>query len=260
MADSETLATAPSSALEEDTNTKEELMPDAPNPSEGSDSQSESDSDSDSEDESEAKAQIEALETQLLSNPSDYDSHVQVNNFFCLFPHTNMHAFTLFCAYIFGKNHMKWICVKLCEEGICVRKAQLFSWVVASNRRIIYSWLMYGFFKFFPIHFCLVNLITQSVVSSYSLDDKFADSWCLWFLKYIKALRKQGDIEKLRQAREKMSSVFPLTPEMWREWAKDETTICSGWVLHLLVCLLLHVLNLCFNLIILSHHSDNSYL
>lgn len=117
MADSETLATAPSSAPEEDTNTKEELMPDAPNPSEGLDTESESDSDSDSEDESEAKAQIEALQTQLHSNPSDYDSHVQVNNFFCLFPHTNMHAYTLFRAYIFGKNYMKWIC-----EWNCARK------------------------------------------------------------------------------------------------------------------------------------------
>lgn len=105
MADSETLATAPSSAPEEDTNTKEELMPDAPNPSEGLDSESESDSDSnsDSEDESEAKAQIEALQTQLHSNPSDYDSHVQVNNFFCLFPHTNMHAYTLSVLIFLGR-------------------------------------------------------------------------------------------------------------------------------------------------------------
>ncbi|KAL3620760.1 hypothetical protein CASFOL_035672 [Castilleja foliolosa] len=47
-------------------------------------------------------------------------------------------------------------------------------------------------------------------------------------VQYIKNLRKQGDIEKLRQARETMSSLFPLIPEMWREWAKDETTISSG--------------------------------
>ncbi|KAL6545676.1 hypothetical protein OROGR_009550 [Orobanche gracilis] len=45
---------------------------------------------------------------------------------------------------------------------------------------------------------------------------------------YIKILRKQGDIEKLRQARETMSSLFPLIPEMWREWAKDEITMSSG--------------------------------
>lgn len=83
MADSETLAVAPSSSLVENTSTNEELMPDAKNPSEGSDSDSESESDSDSEDESQAKAQIEALEAQLYTNPSDYDSHVQVNNFSC---------------------------------------------------------------------------------------------------------------------------------------------------------------------------------
>lgn len=118
MADSETLVAAQSAGLQEDisTHTNEELMPDALSPSE------ESESDSDSEDESQVKAQIEALETQLCNNPSDYDSHVQ----------------------------------------------------------------------------------------------------------YIKALRKQADIEKLRQAREAMSLLFPLTPEMWREWAKDETTISSG--------------------------------
>ncbi|KAL6495053.1 hypothetical protein OROGR_030972 [Orobanche gracilis] len=46
--------------------------------------------------------------------------------------------------------------------------------------------------------------------------------------KYIKILRKQGDIEKLRQARETMGSLFPLSPEMWREWAKDEITMSSG--------------------------------
>ncbi|KAL8527557.1 hypothetical protein ACS0TY_005418 [Phlomoides rotata] len=47
-------------------------------------------------------------------------------------------------------------------------------------------------------------------------------------VQYIKMLRKQGDLEKLRQAREAMSSLFPLNPEMWREWAKDETTVSSG--------------------------------
>ncbi|EYU35044.1 hypothetical protein MIMGU_mgv1a016245mg [Erythranthe guttata] len=47
-------------------------------------------------------------------------------------------------------------------------------------------------------------------------------------VQYIKILRKQGDIEKLRQARETMSSLFPLSPEMWQEWAKDETSMSSG--------------------------------
>ncbi|KAJ8529715.1 hypothetical protein K7X08_036550 [Anisodus acutangulus] len=87
-----------------------------------SDSQSGSDSESDSEDDAHQNAQIQALETELLNNPSNYDLHVQ----------------------------------------------------------------------------------------------------------YIKALRKQGDIEKLRQAREAMSAIFPLSSEMWQEWTKDETSLCSG--------------------------------
>ncbi|KAL0422191.1 UNVERIFIED_CONTAM: Squamous cell carcinoma antigen recognized by T-cells 3 [Sesamum latifolium] len=121
MADSETLVAAQTSGAEEDANRNEDQpMPDAQNPTDGSDS--ESDSDSDSEDEAQVKEQIEALETALYNNPSDYDSHVQ----------------------------------------------------------------------------------------------------------YIRILRKQGDLEKLRQAREAMSLLFPLTPDMWQEWAKDETTVSSG--------------------------------
>ncbi|KAL3843628.1 hypothetical protein ACJIZ3_001031 [Penstemon smallii] len=100
---------------EKDSNINEDHhTTDAQNPSDGSGS----DSDSESEDEAQSKAQIEALETALGSNSSDYDSHVQ----------------------------------------------------------------------------------------------------------YIKILRKLGDLEKLRQAREAMSALFPLTPDMWQEWAKDEIT------------------------------------
>ncbi|XP_073155276.1 uncharacterized protein [Henckelia pumila] len=46
-------------------------------------------------------------------------------------------------------------------------------------------------------------------------------------VQYIKLLRKEGDIEKLRKAREEMIVEFPMNPEMWREWAKDEITISS---------------------------------
>jgi hypothetical protein len=38
-----------------------------------------------------------------------------------------------------------------------------------------------------------------------------------------------GDIEKLRQAREAMSELFPLTPAMWQEWAKDEASLGTGY-------------------------------
>ncbi|THG04523.1 hypothetical protein TEA_010714 [Camellia sinensis var. sinensis] len=47
-------------------------------------------------------------------------------------------------------------------------------------------------------------------------------------VQYIRVLRKKGDIEKLRKAREAMSELFPLSPAMWQEWAKDETSLSSG--------------------------------
>uniref|UniRef100_A0A7C8ZJ78 RRM domain-containing protein n=1 Tax=Opuntia streptacantha TaxID=393608 RepID=A0A7C8ZJ78_OPUST len=47
-------------------------------------------------------------------------------------------------------------------------------------------------------------------------------------VQYIRLLRRAGEIDKLRQARESMSQLFPLTPSMWQEWAKDETTLSSG--------------------------------
>ncbi|KAG9130341.1 hypothetical protein Leryth_004260 [Lithospermum erythrorhizon] len=46
-------------------------------------------------------------------------------------------------------------------------------------------------------------------------------------VQYISFLRKQGELEKLRQAREAMSELFPLSPEMWREWAQDEISVSS---------------------------------
>ncbi|KAK9217151.1 hypothetical protein WN943_005776 [Citrus x changshan-huyou] len=47
-------------------------------------------------------------------------------------------------------------------------------------------------------------------------------------VQYIKVLRKMGEIEKLRQAREAMNEIFPLTPAMWQEWARDEASISAG--------------------------------
>lgn len=45
--------------------------------------------------------------------------------------------------------------------------------------------------------------------------------------QYIKLLRKIGEIEKLREARENMNALFPLSPVMWMEWAKDETSLSN---------------------------------
>jgi len=50
-------------------------------------------------------------------------------------------------------------------------------------------------------------------------------------LQYIQCLRKSGNIEKLRVAREEMNKYFPLTPKMWQEWAKDEISLSSRFVI-----------------------------
>ncbi|XP_078433792.1 EMBRYO DEFECTIVE 140 [Wolffia australiana] len=47
-------------------------------------------------------------------------------------------------------------------------------------------------------------------------------------VQYIACLRKYCHTEKLRQARKSMSDLFPMSPEMWREWAKDEITLNPG--------------------------------
>ena len=50
-------------------------------------------------------------------------------------------------------------------------------------------------------------------------------------LQYIQCLRKSGNIEKLRVAREEMNKYFPLTPKMWQEWAKDEISLSSRFMI-----------------------------
>lgn len=47
-------------------------------------------------------------------------------------------------------------------------------------------------------------------------------------MEYIKALRKYGHVEKLRNAREAMSALFPLNPMMWQEWTKDEACLITS--------------------------------
>ncbi|KAI4375822.1 hypothetical protein MLD38_013646 [Melastoma candidum] len=45
--------------------------------------------------------------------------------------------------------------------------------------------------------------------------------------QYVKLLRKMGEVQKLRQAREAMCALFPLTPTMWQEWARDEASLTT---------------------------------
>ncbi|XP_010448584.1 PREDICTED: squamous cell carcinoma antigen recognized by T-cells 3-like [Camelina sativa] len=48
------------------------------------------------------------------------------------------------------------------------------------------------------------------------------------YVQYIKLLRKTANLEKLRQAREAMSAIFPLSPSLWLEWARDEASLASS--------------------------------
>ncbi|PSN43747.1 hypothetical protein C0J52_06406 [Blattella germanica] len=47
-------------------------------------------------------------------------------------------------------------------------------------------------------------------------------------VELIKNLQKLADLEKLRKAREAMSKYFPLTPELWMSWLKDETNLATS--------------------------------
>ncbi|VFQ84839.1 unnamed protein product [Cuscuta campestris] len=69
-----------------------------------------------------------------------------------------------------------------------------------------------------------LNLETQALQTELSKNPSNYDA----HVQYIRALRKQGDIEKLRLAREAMSAIFPLSPDMWQEWIKDEMSLSSG--------------------------------
>lgn len=48
------------------------------------------------------------------------------------------------------------------------------------------------------------------------------------YVQYIKLLRKTANLEKLRQSREAMSGMFPLSPSLWLEWARDEASLASS--------------------------------
>ncbi|PIA47022.1 hypothetical protein AQUCO_01400024v1 [Aquilegia coerulea] len=65
------------------------------------------------------------------------------------------------------------------------------------------------------------NLHLQSLEKALADNPSDYDS----HLNYIKSLRKLGHINKLRQARESMSLLFPLTPTLWQQWTYDETSL-----------------------------------
>ncbi|OCU01659.1 squamous cell carcinoma antigen recognized by T-cells 3 [Xenopus laevis] len=43
----------------------------------------------------------------------------------------------------------------------------------------------------------------------------------------IKLLRQEGELERLRRARQKMSELFPLTKEIWLDWLMDEMKVAD---------------------------------
>lgn len=47
-------------------------------------------------------------------------------------------------------------------------------------------------------------------------------------VQLISLCRKLGDLDKLRAAREKMSEIFPLTPELWLDWITDERKLIAA--------------------------------
>uniref|UniRef100_A0A8C5UFN5 Spliceosome associated factor 3, U4/U6 recycling protein n=1 Tax=Malurus cyaneus samueli TaxID=2593467 RepID=A0A8C5UFN5_9PASS len=46
-------------------------------------------------------------------------------------------------------------------------------------------------------------------------------------LDLIKLLQQEGELVKLRRARQKMSELFPLTEEIWLDWLKDEIKMAT---------------------------------
>ncbi|XP_055328000.1 squamous cell carcinoma antigen recognized by T-cells 3-like isoform X2 [Paramacrobiotus metropolitanus] len=47
-------------------------------------------------------------------------------------------------------------------------------------------------------------------------------------IKLIQHAKVCGDLEVLRQARQRASELFPLTEELWKAWIKDETTLIDN--------------------------------
>ncbi|XP_078158298.1 uncharacterized protein LOC144553999 [Carex rostrata] len=47
-------------------------------------------------------------------------------------------------------------------------------------------------------------------------------------LQYVNCLRKSGEIEKLRNAREEMNRLFPFSPKLWQDWIGGEISLNQG--------------------------------
>ncbi|KOM49302.1 hypothetical protein LR48_Vigan08g012900 [Vigna angularis] len=68
------------------------------------------------------------------------------------------------------------------------------------------------------------NLLLESLQTELAANPSNYDG----HLQYIKLLRRTGDVDKLIRAREAMSELFPLSPEMWHQWIKDELSLSTA--------------------------------
>ncbi len=47
------------------------------------------------------------------------------------------------------------------------------------------------------------------------------------YLEKIRILKELGELDRLRTVREKMSQLYPLSPNLWLEWLRDEQKMLS---------------------------------
>ncbi|XP_042223053.1 squamous cell carcinoma antigen recognized by T-cells 3-like [Homarus americanus] len=55
-------------------------------------------------------------------------------------------------------------------------------------------------------------------------NDQYYDA----YVHLIAALRDLFELEEARATRQKMSKVYPLTPELWLDWIRDEQKVCTS--------------------------------
>lgn len=160
---------------------------------------SDCDSDSDSDGEAQQNLQLQALQTEVAANPSNYDSHLQVIS------SSQLSTYSLFLLLLLPSLYFP-------ETE---KRYQRFFFFFFFLFILLHAFLLFFFLFYFYVH------SLSFTVLPWLGGDPF---------QYIKLLRKMGDVEKLRAAREAMSELFPLTPAMWQEWIKDELSLKTGFV------------------------------
>uniref|UniRef100_A0A8P4KHF6 Spliceosome associated factor 3, U4/U6 recycling protein n=1 Tax=Dicentrarchus labrax TaxID=13489 RepID=A0A8P4KHF6_DICLA len=71
-----------------------------------------------------------------------------------------------------------------------------------------------------PLRFKWEGEARELAICSYTLSINAFDYNC--HVDLIKLLKQEGELLRLRKARQKMSELFPLTEEIWLDWLKDE--------------------------------------